>query len=216
MFSKDSRRPDGLRNACRVCCKAQNQHHYATRQGEMQQRSRDYRAANPEKVAAYNREYANADHGRAQAATKRWREAHPEAERASAQKSRAKHRDTILARKKAYRAANKDKVDASIKAWRVANKDRVKTLSLHHCRVRQTSKLQAIPGWADDDQIRHIYEKAKEWSAVLGIELHVDHTIPLKSPLVCGLHCPDNLQLLEKSINISKGNRTWPDMPENI
>jgi 5-methylcytosine-specific restriction endonuclease McrA len=74
-------------------------------------------------------------------------------------------------------------------------------------------RLQAIPGWADKAQITFIYTKAKEWSAILGIELHVDHSVPLKSERVCGLHTPANLQLLAADINLSKGNRTWPDMP---
>jgi hypothetical protein len=37
---------------------------------------------------------------------------------------------------------------------------------------------------------------------------------PLNHPLVCGLHCEHNLQLLTREANAAKRNRWWPDMPE--
>jgi hypothetical protein len=51
------------------------------------------------------------------------------------------------------------------------------------------------------------YEKAAEMG------LTVDHVVPLKSPLVCGLHCEANLELIPANDNFRKGNRHWPDMP---
>lgn len=85
-----------------------------------------------------------------------------------------------------------------------------------HANARKALKLQAMPGWADKDAITTLYLKAREWSAILGTKLHVDHSVPLKARLVCGLHTPDNLQLLSAEINLAKSNLYWPDMPGEV
>ena len=55
--------------------------------------------------------------------------------------------------------------------------------------------------------VSEIYRSAREEG------MQVDHIVPLKNDIVCGLHCFSNLQLLDGSENASKGNRYWPDMP---
>jgi hypothetical protein len=61
--------------------------------------------------------------------------------------------------------------------------------------------------WSERKAIRLVYKKARQYG------LHVDHIVPLKSDVVCGLHVWANLQLLAQSENSTKGNRHWPDMP---
>jgi hypothetical protein len=57
------------------------------------------------------------------------------------------------------------------------------------------------------------YTGAKTMTQLIGKPYHVDHVVPLKSKLVCGLHVPANMQILPGADNSAKGNRYWPDMP---
>ncbi|QFP93690.1 hypothetical protein [Ralstonia phage P-PSG-11-1] len=54
------------------------------------------------------------------------------------------------------------------------------------------------------DTIKGIYREAAERG------LQVDHIIPLKHPLVCGLHVECNLQLLSSEANNKKRNKFDP------
>jgi hypothetical protein len=103
---------------------------------------------------------------------------------------------------------NKDKELAQARLWRLSNRDRMN----YHNALRRAAKLQATPKWADRSAIAAIYRQARELKRELGEEWHVDHIVPLQSPVVCGLHCEANLQLLPGAENMKKGNRYWPDM----
>ena len=70
------------------------------------------------------------------------------------------------------------------------------------CAVRRT----AMPVWADKDAINYIYTLSKELSTTTGIKHQVDHVIPIKHPLVCGLHVEYNLQVITEKENKEKSN----------
>lgn len=81
------------------------------------------------------------------------------------------------------------------------------------CRAYQALKIRALPRWANRKYMQLFYLLSKEEEKRTGKKCHVDHIVPLKSDLVCGLHCEHNLQLLFDYANKSKGNRTWPNHP---
>ena len=105
-----------------------------------------------------------------------------------------------------YREANKEKIRESYK--RHVNTVEGKAKLAARCRARQIRKILAMPKWAEVDKIITVYKKAKLYGFT------VDHIVPLKSSVVCGLHTWANLQLLDNTYNIQKSNRVWPDMPE--
>lgn len=72
---------------------------------------------------------------------------------------------------------------------------------------------QATPAWSNEFFIEQAYDIARKRSEVTGIRWEVDHIVPLKSDLVCGLHTHDNLQVITKFANQSKKNYRWPQMP---
>lgn len=83
------------------------------------------------------------------------------------------------------------------------------------CNARyKARKRKAMPSWANKEAMDEFYKEAKRLTDETGILHHVDHIVPLKSDIVCGLHWEGNLQVLEAVANISKGNRIWPDMPD--
>lgn len=72
--------------------------------------------------------------------------------------------------------------------------------------MRKAMKLRATPPWADVDAIEGMYELCGIFRSV-GLDLHVDHILPLKGKHVSGLHVAENLQLLHASDNLKKKNR---------
>lgn len=93
-------------------------------------------------------------------------------------------------------------------AWCAAlREDWARTRRERMLRTRYGKIRRATPQWADLEAIDRLYQVAK----ILGA--HVDHIVPLSSPIVCGLHVEANLRLTQPSENREKSNRHWPDMP---
>lgn len=82
---------------------------------------------------------------------------------------------------------------------------------------REASKLQATPAWAIDEFeqffMMEAYALASMRTKMTGTAWNVDHIVPLRSKLVCGLHCAANLAVIPARLNLIKSNRYWPDMP---
>lgn len=78
-------------------------------------------------------------------------------------------------------------------------------------------KFKATPKWANQFFIEEIYDLANRRNELKtgGVKWHVDHIIPLKSNLVCGLHVENNLRVIPSIENLTKSNRHWPDMPND-
>jgi len=128
--------------------------------------------------------------------TEKWKIAHRANSRAWRDK---KYQDP------AYRAL----ASAKAQAWMYANYEK----HLARVKSREAAKRGGRPKWANEKEIRNIYREARRISLETGVVHHVDHIVPLIHPLVCGLHCEANLQILEARRNIAKSNRSWPEMP---
>ena len=75
---------------------------------------------------------------------------------------------------------------------------------------RRCDKLNATPNWLTNQQkeeMHLIYRIAERITQNTGIQHDVDHILPLKHKLCCGLNVPWNLQILPDLDNKSKGNR---------
>jgi hypothetical protein len=76
---------------------------------------------------------------------------------------------------------------------------RVKDTRKEYEAHRRADKLNATPSWADYNEIKKIYR-------LCPVGKHVDHFVPLKGMLVCGLHVEHNLKYLNALDNITKSN----------
>ena len=71
---------------------------------------------------------------------------------------------------------------------------------------RRRLRDRSMPTWANKSKINEIYLRSQELTRETGVKHEVDHIIPLQHPRVCGLHIPENLQILTKSENRKKSN----------
>lgn len=70
---------------------------------------------------------------------------------------------------------------------------------------QERRSLRKVAWGSGDPRIKKVYEKAAEWG------MAVDHVIPLQGKTVSGLHVWENLQLMNRRENSSKGNRFVPE-----
>lgn len=75
----------------------------------------------------------------------------------------------------------------------------------------------ATPKWLTKDQKREFYRVYKEMRRLrkLGHNVVVDHIVPVRSLIVCGLQVPWNLAIVPYQKNSEKLNTWWPDCPHD-
>lgn len=146
------------------------------------------RQENPELIRALERARHKANPGVKKASIKRYYETNKPAILLKEHQRYDLKADAIKLQKQQYRALNPEKIR-------------------FHNGTRRASQRMAMPLWANRKQIAEIYRSASELWISTGEPYHVDHIIPLKHDLVCGLHVPANLQVLRGVDNIRKGNR---------
>lgn len=195
-FHKRAASRDGLMPICNKCNIRKSQDRYKSNPALKREYDRAYRAKNYESLQKRWLKYAsdNADAANRRAAE--YREKFPERVKAAEKQRLATE-------------AGWQKHMARQRRWRKNNPDKRAALVA----VRRAKKAKATPAWANSFFIGEAYRLAKQREAATGIKWHVDHTVPLHSKLVCGLHCESNLAVIPAKENIMKNNRHWPDMP---
>jgi hypothetical protein len=124
---------------------------------------------------------------------------------------------------KKWISENQERRKSIVYSWRKRNPDKVKTMSnkagkkwaannkaLRNAITakRRATLLNQTPQWADLEKIKQFYIEAARLTKETGIRHEVDHIFPLQGKNVNGLHVHYNLQILTRSKNRSKQNKT--------
>lgn len=193
-FNRRSSAPDGLQVWCRTC------------QAEI---SAKRRAADPEKVRAYNAKYRQENRAACDAATQRWRD---------------RNKERVAAQKQAWAAANPDKVQASrernhehtkhhraarLSEWKRNNREAVREYQRRRRAAGYGGPIDLIDPedlWAKSNGCCGIcgetVDRALAWPDPLSAS--VDHITALSRG---GIHAAENCQIAHLRCNMRKGNR---------
>lgn len=177
------------------------------------EQARQWRQRNKERLAAAKQAWyeANRDLCMQRAAE---RGALPEVKQDRREAYKTKREAAGLPRRQSAAPAKPRVRDVEVmRAYKTAWKQRNPSKVLESTNRRRARKIDATPSWSDAGACAQVYALAADLTRMVGEPHHVDHIVPLRSPLVCGLHVPGNLQVLPARENEVKGNRAWPDMP---
>jgi hypothetical protein len=137
----------------------------------------------------------------------RWVEENKEKRKEAAHNLYLSKKDVYKENNTSWRKANREK-------WNNYNKVRLTTEEGKVASAKASAKRRAYKGKAaysweeelNDFLIKEMYQLAKLRAKSTGIAWHVDHVIPLKGKLVCGLHIWNNLEVIPGTLNCKKSN----------
>jgi len=104
-----------------------------------------------------------------------------------------------------YRAAHPVFARAAVVRWLENNPGKP---AAYHA-ARRAAEARRTPPWATVDDralIELLYSEAAALTRATGIAFEVDHEIPLRGKNVSGLHVPDNLRVIARTVNRKKSS----------
>ena len=114
-----------------------------------------------------------------------------------------RNRTAVIAR---AQARPKEEKQEYRNAWKANNTLQV----LADNKARRRKHREATPPWLtkkEKSEIRQLYQIAITMTQTTGERYVVDHIVPLRSDVVCGLHVPWNLRVITQEENLKKSNK---------
>jgi 5-methylcytosine-specific restriction endonuclease McrA len=127
-------------------------------------------------------------------------------------------REDVKDRKNAWYLENREQVIAAAntrpahvkREYQTAWKERNTVWVRADTKARRRKHREATPLWLTRKQkseIRQMYQAAITLTKTTGEQYVVDHIVPLRSDVVCGLHVPWNLRVITQGENLKKSNK---------
>jgi len=125
-----------------------------------------------------------------------------------------------LAHNKKWHQQNKEKHSELTSKWYIENKEthlensRIWYANNRHRKIatasaREKRIINATPAWLSKEQKLQIQAHYKQaWQlSIEGVKYEVDHIVPIKNKIVCGLNVPWNMQVITRKENRSKATK---------
>lgn len=137
---------------------------------------------------------------------KKWVESNPNYRVERDKKYRENNKEKLRLRQAEFRKNNPESRRKSNQKWDKNNPEHKRMIAAK----RRARKLNATPHWLteqDHKEIAKRYAYATYLTNLTGEDWHVDHIHPLQGKNICGLHHPDNLQVIPATENLTKSNK---------
>lgn len=72
----------------------------------------------------------------------------------------------------------------------------------------------SYPPWVDRAELQALWDQCRTLEGLTGLRFVLDHIVPLRHPLVCGLSVPWNMRPVPYACNATKSNKFNPHQGE--
>lgn len=187
---------NGSRNQCKLCVNKYGDE-YRDRMGALlKDRHREWSAKNKDKTRVYSLNTRVRHPELCRERSKKWRDSNPERVKEISARTYKRNKHII-----------KDRLATAVKERYRRNPAEF----IARVAERRGRKIKATPFWANSFYMEEAYVLSRMRNAMFPFKWHVDHIVPLKSNIVCGLHVEHNLQIIPAYENISKHNKFIQD-----
>jgi hypothetical protein len=173
--------------------------------------ARKYRQENKKRVREGKRKWYQENKEKVRETSRKWYQENAEKHKESSRMWQQENPEKRKEYRRKWLQENAEKHREIVRKWQQENPEKRNA----NAAKRRASKLQRTPHWLTEDEvfmIKEAYSLAKLREKTTGIKWHVDHIVPLQGDTVSGLHCPENLQVIPGSENISKKNNwNWDE-----
>lgn len=205
--------------SCIICKKHESNNserkrwYYLKNRTKIIQRQKKYADIKKKEIKAYQKEYREKTKGKRLVYHKEYYKNNREYMKKQNAEYRKCHKEYYREMGRKYNENNKDKSRARY----IKNRDKIlknkkeyygdkKGEFLARNALRRKHIRTAKPLWYNHEKVKKIYEEAVCITMKTGIPHHVDHIVPLRARIACGLHCQENLQVLSAEDNMRKHN----------